>query len=91
MLSEKPIVASKIGGIPEFIKEGETGLLANPKNSKDFAAKIIWILKNQRQARKMGKVAREFALKTFNEDKNFNETIELYKKLVKNTQSSNRG
>jgi glycosyltransferase involved in cell wall biosynthesis len=82
MLSEKAIVASRIGGIPEFIKERETGLLADPKNPKDFAKKIIWILGNQKYAKKMGKAARKFALKVFDEDKTFNEIIELYKKLL---------
>lgn len=38
---EKPIIASRIGGIPEVVKENEIGLLAEPNNPNDFAEKII--------------------------------------------------
>ncbi|MCC7430809.1 glycosyltransferase, partial [bacterium] len=38
---EKPIVATKVGGIPEVVKDNFAGLLAEPENSEDLAAKII--------------------------------------------------
>lgn len=53
----KAIVASRIGGIPEMIKDGKSGLLANPKNPKDFAEKIIKILSNPDLARKLSQQA----------------------------------
>lgn len=38
---EKPIIASRIGGIPEVVLENQIGLLAEPNNPDDFAEKII--------------------------------------------------
>ena len=44
----KPVVASRIGGIPDFVIDGKTGFLADHKNPKDFADKISRILKKKR-------------------------------------------
>jgi glycosyltransferase involved in cell wall biosynthesis len=82
MLSEKLIVASRVGGIPEFLKDGKTGLLANPKKSKEFAEKIIWSLENQEKSKLIGRNARKFALETFDENKTFKETMDLYEHVI---------
>jgi glycosyltransferase involved in cell wall biosynthesis len=42
----KAIVASNVGGIPEFVKEGETGFLVPPKDSAALSEKIIYALSN---------------------------------------------
>lgn len=42
----KPVVASNIGGLPEMFEDGKGGLLADPRSPKDFAEKIIRIIKN---------------------------------------------
>ncbi|MGC9049058.1 MAG: glycosyltransferase family 4 protein [Patescibacteria group bacterium] len=55
----KAIVASNIGGLPEMLKDGESGLLANPKDPKDFAEKIIKILSDSFLARELGQKAME--------------------------------
>ncbi len=44
MACAKPIVASRVGGIPEVVRHGETGLLVPPKDSRDLAASIIRLL-----------------------------------------------
>jgi len=49
-----PAVGSRIGGIPEAILEGETGLLFKPGNAEDLAAKIREMLDRPDQARAMG-------------------------------------
>jgi len=41
------VIASEVGGIPELIEDGKTGLLVPPGNSKILGEKIIEILKNQ--------------------------------------------
>lgn len=42
----KPVIATKVGGIPEMIIENETGYLVNPRDSKDLANAILKIIKN---------------------------------------------
>ena len=41
-----PVVGSRLGGIPELIKEGETGLLFESGNSEDLTEKIKQIIDN---------------------------------------------
>jgi glycosyltransferase involved in cell wall biosynthesis len=40
-----PVVGSRVAGIPEFVRDGETGFLANAADSGDLAAKIVETLK----------------------------------------------
>lgn len=79
----KPIVASSIGSIPEFIRDGENGLLANPKDPLDFAKKITWMLRNRKMALEMGKKAREDVKQICDEKKILKATLNLYKSLVR--------
>lgn len=53
-----PIVASKIGGIPDIVKDGKDGLLVPPKNQKALTDSIIYLLENEDIIRKMGKNGR---------------------------------
>jgi len=48
-----PCVATKVGGIPDVLVDGETGLLVEPKNSKALAEAIIRLLREPDQARAM--------------------------------------
>lgn len=50
-----PIVASKIGGVPDVVKDGENGLLVPPKDSEALADAIIYLLENEDVRDKMGK------------------------------------
>ncbi len=49
-----PVVASRVGGIPEIVKHGITGFLVQPDNPKAIASAIIELLENPAKARKMG-------------------------------------
>jgi len=82
MIMAKPIVASKIGGIPEFIRDGENGLLADPRDPAEFAKKVIWILKNPEEAKKMGEKAKIDACKIWEDDTNIKKIIEIYDSLL---------
>jgi len=64
----KPIVASKIGGIPEMIKDGKNGFLVDPRNPKDFAQKILKLLNNESLSERMGLEARK-SIKGFGNEK----------------------
>lgn len=74
----KPIVTSDIGGLPEMVRDGKSGLTARPNNSKDFAQKIIKLLKNPRVGEKLGKQAKE-DIKKFGDEKEIRkQMLELY-------------
>lgn len=50
----KPVVASRIGGIPEVVAEGATGLLVTPGDADALAEALAWTLTNPEAARRMG-------------------------------------
>ena len=59
MAMGKPIVATNVGGIIEILKDGETGLLIQPKDPSILADKIIYLIKNKNEARRLGLNAKE--------------------------------
>jgi spore coat protein SA len=54
-----PVVATKIAGTPEAVKDGTTGFLVLPRKPQLIAKKTTIILKNQNLREKMGKNARK--------------------------------
>ncbi len=54
-----PITASKIGGIPDIVKDGENGLLVTPRDSEVLADAIIYLFENENIRKRMGKNARD--------------------------------
>ena len=54
LLSENPVVLTKVGDIPLFFKDGENAILAEQRNSEEFADKICWALENFAEASRIG-------------------------------------
>ena len=59
-LMEKPVVASKSGGIPETIKDQETGYLVNQGDTQDWINKLSIILENTELSKKLGSNGRKY-------------------------------
>ena len=57
MWKEKPVVATKVGGIPLQIEDGKNGFLVN--DTRECAEKIIYLLKNKEKAEEIGEKARK--------------------------------
>ena len=66
LLSKNPVVVTKVGDIPLFLKDGETALLSEPRNSELFATKLNWALEHPDEARIIGAKGYEVALASFN-------------------------
>jgi glycosyltransferase involved in cell wall biosynthesis len=62
MAMGKPVVATEVGGIPELIKNGRSGLLVPPKNPEALATAIRDLISNDQLAAKMGQAARNFVM-----------------------------
>lgn len=54
-----PIVATNVGGIPEWVADGENGFLIPPKNSRLLADALLKLVKNPYLCEKMGKISFE--------------------------------
>jgi starch synthase len=57
-----PTVASRCGGIPEVVLDGETGVLTRPNDPESVAAAVDSLLADPERARAMGGRAREWAV-----------------------------
>lgn len=58
MAASKPVVATRVGGVPEIVIEGKTGLLVPPADEKTLARGIIYLLQNRELANRMGQEGR---------------------------------
>jgi phosphatidyl-myo-inositol dimannoside synthase len=59
MATGRPVVASDVGGIPEFVMHGETGLLVSPENPGQLADALIGLLKDPTRRSAMGAAGRK--------------------------------
>jgi len=65
-LMKKPVIATRVGGIPELMKEGITGFLVDKGNSADLMNKISLLINDSEKAKLMGENGREFVKDNFN-------------------------
>lgn len=78
----KPVVATNVGGLPEMVEQGKSGLLVQPKNSDKLADTIISILENENNLLKMQKfISDEYYASDKSWDIIANKYIEFYKML----------
>ncbi len=74
----KPIVATKVGGIPELIADEESGFLVDRGDVEAIAKKILRLLCNNELRERMGRVGREAVASTFNLELNIAKLINAY-------------
>lgn len=53
----KPIVASKVGGLKEILKDGKNSILFRPSGHRDLAKKILYLLDNEKIRKKISSMA----------------------------------
>ena len=82
MIAARPIVASRVGGIPEMISDGETGLLVDPEDTEGWAQALIALLTDPERARQMGIRAREDALDRFDPAKIAAQRETIYREAI---------
>jgi len=82
MVAGKPVVATSVGGTPEVVVDGETGLLVPPRNPEALARAIFRLLKNPELGSRMGRAGKERVLKQFSIQRMVTKTQQLYKELM---------
>jgi glycosyltransferase involved in cell wall biosynthesis len=77
-----PVVASNIGGIPEYVAHGETGLLFAPGDSKELAAHLRRLAGDEALRRSLGEAARARVVARFSAEALLEQYLGLYRAPV---------
>ncbi|MGQ0646353.1 MAG: glycosyltransferase family 4 protein [Gemmatimonadaceae bacterium] len=78
MVLERPVVATRVGAIPELVEHGETGLLIDRGDSAAAAKAILALVRDPETRRRFGKAARVRADREFNVNKNVARLLEVF-------------
>jgi len=76
----RPIVAARVGGIPESVIHGETGVVVEPENPAAIAGAIADLLDDPEAARRMGQAGRERVLHRFGFERSVTEYDSPYRR-----------
>ena len=79
--SEKPVIGSRIGGIPELVADYETGLTFQPGNEDELRSCILYFLNNPDKIREMGKKARKLVEEKLNPANFYDRLFRIYEKI----------
>jgi starch synthase len=82
MACETPVVASAVGGIPEVVDNGRTGLLVPPSDPAALAAALNRLLDDPELARQMGIAGRQRAVAEFSWRTIAEQTVALYEEVL---------
>jgi starch synthase len=82
MACETPVVASAVGGIPEVVDDGRTGLLVPPSEPKALADGVNRLLDDPALAAEMGRAGRRRAIAEFSWRAIAEQTVELYEAVI---------
>ena len=78
----KPVVGTRSGGLPEVVRDGETGLLVVPRFPESLGLSCLRILENPALARTLGEAGRKRVGTHFHIDRTAEETQTLYKNML---------
>jgi glycosyltransferase involved in cell wall biosynthesis len=82
MVSGMPVVATRVGGIPSLVEDGQTGLLVPWGDPQALADKIEWLLAHPEERERLGNNARRLARARHAPETVARETIQAYKEIL---------
>jgi glycosyltransferase involved in cell wall biosynthesis len=82
------VVATRIGGIPEVVDDGESGYLSNVGDVEKMATDTIKLLNDDDLRRSFGEKGRELAVQRYSTEKIIPQYIAFYEKIVSKAASA---
>jgi glycosyltransferase involved in cell wall biosynthesis len=79
---EKPVVVANVGGLPEVVKPGVTGLVVERSNPVQAAEAIEALVLDRTQRQLMGKAGREWVIREYNWSDNIQQMINIYNDVL---------
>ncbi len=77
----RPVIASRVGGVPEIVRDGVTGLLVEPDDASALSNAILTLLDHPESAASLGRAALRYS-ETFTFDRYADEYDALYRQLM---------
>lgn len=77
-----PVIASRLGALPELVEEGKTGLLFEPGNAADLAVKLQWAQSHPQEMLAMGRNARALYEAQYTADRNYAQLMAIYRDAI---------
>lgn len=85
----KPVIGTKVGGIPEIVKHNKTGLLVEVNSSKEIAKAVLKVFSNNDLRKKLGENAFEDIRENLTLEKMVDKTLGIYNEAIKKYRSQN--
>jgi len=82
MACERPVVASRVGGLPEVVRDGETGLLVPPADAAALADRLSVLLDDTMLRARMGAAGRAWTLEMFTWDRVIARVLACYEQTL---------
>ncbi|MEJ2725219.1 MAG: glycosyltransferase family 4 protein [Deltaproteobacteria bacterium] len=82
MAMEKPVVASRVGGIPDLVEDGVNGFLVNPGRVRELKGGLLKVLRDKKLARKLGKQGRKKTSERFSAEIMVQSIDRIYRELL---------
>ena len=82
MARGKPVIATRVGGLPDLIEQGRTGYLVEPEDAKSLADRMEDVARDPGSAARLGLAGRERIEREFALDRMVSRHVELYRTLV---------
>ena len=78
MACSKPVIATRVGGIPTQVEDGQSGFLVDPMDDRQLAEKIRYLIDNPAKAKEMGAYSRRLAEEKFSSGKIAEKLFQAY-------------
>ncbi len=82
MACELPVIASRVGGLPEVVDDGNTGFLSPVGDVDKMADDIVQLLIDKKRRRQMGRAGRALAIERYSTHKIIPQYIEFYEQIL---------
>jgi len=82
MACEVPVIASRVGGLPEVVDDGETGYLSPAGDVDKMADDAVRLLTDKKARRAMGQRARKSAIERYSTDRIIPQYIDFYERIL---------